>query len=105
MTGDDDTANCFLCRKHRGELPIPGGFIYKEALLAVCHVQSLESDSGSTYPGYVMIENKRHVPGLAGLTSDEARAGGLMASRLARVLIACEGAKHIYDFVFGHDGA
>jgi len=101
METNDETANCFICQKHRGELPIPGGLIYEDKLLAVCHLQYQESNSKGTYLGYLMIENKRHIPGLAELTDEEAQALGLMAARLARALKESEGAEHIYQFVIG----
>jgi diadenosine tetraphosphate (Ap4A) HIT family hydrolase len=105
MTTNDETANCFICQKHRGELPIPGGLIYEDELLAVCHIQYQESDVKGTYLGYLMIENKRHIPGLAELTAEEAQALGLMASRLARALKESEGAEHTYQSVIGDEVA
>lgn len=102
MGTHDETSNCFICQKHRGELPIPGGLIYEDDLLVVCHVQFLEGDPNDTYLGYLIIETKRHTPGLAELTAEEAQALGLMASRLARALKVSEGAEHIYQFVLGH---
>jgi histidine triad (HIT) family protein len=102
MTINSETADCFICQKHRGELPIPGGLIYEDDLLAVCHLQLPEGEPNRTYLGYLIIENKRHVPGLAELTVEEAQALGLMASRLARALKESECAEHIYQFVIGH---
>lgn len=101
MARDEEPTNCFICQKHRGELPIPGGLIYEDDLLAVCHIQNLEGDPNDTYLGYVMIETKRHIPGLAELTSREAQAVGLMALRLACALKESEGAEHLYQFVIG----
>lgn len=103
MIGNDDTANCLICRKQRGEVPVPGGWIYENELLTVCHMYYPTGEPDTTYLGYLIIENKRHAPGLAELTDEEAQAIGLMASRLARALKASEGAEHIYEFVFGHD--
>jgi diadenosine tetraphosphate (Ap4A) HIT family hydrolase len=102
MVVNDETEHCFICKKHRGELPIPGGLIYEDDLLAVCHAQNLEGDPNDTYLGYLIIENKRHIPGLAEQTEAEARALGIIASRLARALKVSEGAEHVYEFVTGH---
>lgn len=99
---NNGTEECFICKKHRGELPIPGSLIYEDDLLAVCHVQNLEGDPDNTYLGYLLIENKRHIPGLAEQTEEEARAFGLIASRLARALKESEEAEHVYEFLFGH---
>lgn len=103
MTTFNDTTSCFICQKQRGEVSIPDGWIYEDALLTVCHVQYPTGDPDKTYLGYLIIENKRHAPGLADLTDEEARALGLIATRLARALKESEGAEHIYEFVFGHD--
>jgi histidine triad (HIT) family protein len=100
MRGNDDTADCLLCRKQRGEVPIPGGWIYENEFLTVCHMSYPTSGPDQIYPGYLLIENKRHVPGLAELTDEEAQAIG---PRLARALKECEGVEHMYEFVFGHD--
>lgn len=97
----DETVSCFICQKHRGEWPIPGGLIYEDDLLVVCHLQYLGRDPNDTYLGYLIIETKRHTPGLAELTAEEAQALGLMASRLARALKVSEGAEHIYQLVWG----
>ncbi len=103
MMGNDDTAHCLICRKQQREVPVPGGWIYENELLTVCHMHYPTGEPDQTYLGYLLIENKRHAPGLAELTDEEAQAIGLMASRLARALKACERAEHIYEFVFGHD--
>jgi histidine triad (HIT) family protein len=48
-----------------------------------------------------MAELKRHAPGLAEQTNEEAQALGLLVARLSRALKASEGAEHVYLFVFG----
>ncbi len=55
------------------------------------------------YLGYLMVETKRHTPGLADLTNDEAQAVGLLVTRVSRALKACTTAEHVYEFVLGHD--
>ena len=74
-------------------------FIYEDELVYVGHVHW---DSEETYLGYVMIDIKRHVPGLAGLTDEEAKRFGLISSRVSKALKASEGAEHIYTFVSGN---
>jgi histidine triad (HIT) family protein len=95
---DSQAAECFICRKHRGEITIPGGAIYEDHLVYAGHIRS---DQGSTYLGYLMAELKRHTPGLAEQTDEEAQALGLLVARLSRALKASEGAEHVYLFVFG----
>lgn len=91
--------HCFICRKHRGEIKVPGGAIYKDELVYVGHVHWEEDE---TYLGYVMIDIKRHTPGLAELTEEEAKGFGLIMSRVSRALKECEGAEHIYAVVSGN---
>lgn len=92
--------DCFICRKHRGEIVIPGGAIYEDDLVYAGHVRT---GAHPTYLGYLMAETKRHTPGLAELTDQEAQALGLLVTRLGRALKACTGAEHICSFVLGHD--
>ncbi len=96
----DETAACFICRKHRGAEVVPGDFIYRDDLLLASHAYT--SEAPATYLGWVVIEPKRHVAGLEGLTDEEAAALGRLAARLSRVLKAELGAEHIYAFVLGH---
>jgi histidine triad (HIT) family protein len=91
-TLDEDTADCFVCRKHRGEIVIPGGAIFEDEVLYVGHVQLPEGEAGA-YLGHLMVEPKRHAPGLADLTDTEAQALGLMVARLSRALKVSEGAE------------
>jgi histidine triad (HIT) family protein len=96
----NEQQDCFICRKHRGEIVIPGGAIYEDDIVYAGH---LRTGAHSTYLGYLMVETKRHTPGLAELTDQEAQALGLLVTRLSRALKACTGAEHIYSFVLGHD--
>ena len=48
-----------------------------------------------------MMEPRRHVPGLANLTEQEAQALGLLMTRLSQALKACEAAEYVYAFVPG----
>lgn len=97
-TNNQEEQNCFICEKHKGNITVPGGAIYEDELVYVGHVHW---DSEETYLGYVMIDIKRHVPGLAELTDEEAKRFGLISSRVSKALKASEGAEHIYTFVSG----
>ena len=92
--------DCFVCRKHRGEVSIPGGAIYEDDLVYASHAQIREGQT-TAYLGYLMVEPKRHVPGLEGLTDEEAAALMRLVTRLSRALKATEQAEHIYLLVFG----
>lgn len=83
--------NCFICEKHKGNITVSGGAIYEDELIYVGHVHW---DAEETYLGYVMIDIKRHVPGLAELTEDEAKAFGLITSRVSKALKESKGAPH-----------
>lgn len=82
-TNNQIEQNCFICKKHIGNIIVPGGAIYEDELVYVGHVHW---DSEETYLGYVMIDIKRHVPGLAELTDEEAKAFGLITSRVSKAL-------------------
>lgn len=92
--------DCFICRKQRGEVTIPGGAIYEDDLIYVGHAQ-IRDGQATTYLGYLMVEPKRHAPRLFDLTDEEAQAIGLMIARLSRALRDSEHAEHVYVFVIG----
>jgi len=101
ITSELPPTDCFVCRKHRGEIAVPGGAIYQDNLVYAGHVQ-IPGGQSSVYLGWLIAEPKRHAPGLAELTDAEAQALGLLVARLSRALKAGEGADHIYAFVLGH---
>jgi diadenosine tetraphosphate (Ap4A) HIT family hydrolase len=101
MTDSRPTSqNCLICRKHHGLVSVPGGAIYADRLAYAGHAQ-IRGGQSAAYLGYLMLEPKRHAPGLADLTDEEAQALGLLAARLSRALIASEGAEHVYAFALG----
>jgi diadenosine tetraphosphate (Ap4A) HIT family hydrolase len=100
VPGPSET-DCFICRKHRGDEPAPGGPIYEDELVFASHGYHPERNP-EPYLGHVVVEPKRHAPGLADLTNDEAAAVGVAVTRLARALIVSEGAEHVYSAVVGH---
>ncbi|GAB4574468.1 MAG: HIT family protein [Anaerolineae bacterium] len=91
---------CYICRKHAGEIDEPGGAIYADDLMVVGHARIAEGQE-TAYLGYLMIETRRHVAGLADLFVDEAATLGVLAARLAQALQDTEGAEHVYAFVIG----
>lgn len=99
-TMNQPVAECFVCRKHRGAIVIPGGAIYEDDLVYAGHATIPEGQS-ITYLGCLFVEPKRHAAGLADLTDTEARALGLLVTRLSRALKTSEKAEHIYAFVLG----
>src|SRR5690348_14514762 len=87
-------ADCYICRKHRGEITIPGVDIYEDDLLYADH-NKMDGDQ-PTQLGYSMTKTKRDTPGLTELTADEAQAIGPFATHLSRALKDSEGAENIY---------
>jgi histidine triad (HIT) family protein len=94
------SVDCLVCRKHRGDFTIPGGAIYEDDQVYAGHAQIREGQA-TAYLGYLMAEPKRHAPGLADLSDVEAQALGLLVARLSRALQASESAEHVYAFVLG----
>lgn len=92
---------CLICDKHSGGFQIPGGVIYQDDLVYASHAH-LGADQESIYLGWLVVETRRHIPGLAELDDDEAQRLGLLVGRLSRALKAIQGAEHVYLFVMGH---
>ena len=102
MTENRQPEDCFICRKHRREIAMPGGMIYQDELVCGCHIGGPEQiTEQKAYLGYLRVETRRHTPGLADLTDEEAQATGLLVTRLSRALKACANAEHVYAFVLG----
>jgi histidine triad (HIT) family protein len=66
--------DCLVCRKQAGELPTPGGPIYADELVYASHVFDLAGSAKDSYLGHLVVEPRRHAPGLADLTAEEAGA-------------------------------
>jgi diadenosine tetraphosphate (Ap4A) HIT family hydrolase len=92
------TEECAICRKHSG---IGAGA--EEPLYADPHVLAFHAPAGIVrgYLGYVFVETRRHVRGLADRSDEEGCAEARLVGRLARALEA-EGAEHVYTFCFDH---
>jgi len=102
MTGLEEPAiDCLICRKQRGEFAVPGGAIYCDDLVYSSHAHFQEGQN-TAYLGWLVVEARRHVPGLAELSDAEAQAFGLLAARLSRGLRDIQGVEHVYAFVIGH---
>ena len=87
--------DCFICRKHQGEIKIPGGAIYEDDLIYVGHAMPVK---GTAYIGYIFIDLKRHVKGLDEMKDEEASLIGIMAKKLSKALKDCLNAEHVYLF-------
>jgi diadenosine tetraphosphate (Ap4A) HIT family hydrolase len=92
---------CIICRKHSGDFLVPGGRIYQDEWVYACHAHWTD-ESNTVYLGWLVVETRRHVPGLAEITDEEGQALGLLIARLSRVIKLVTDAEHIYAFVVGH---
>ena len=97
---DAPVADCFVCRKHLGLEPAPGGAIFENALVYVSHAQ-LWLQEADHYLGHLFVEPKRHVPQLAQLSEAEAREVGFLVTLAARALQEVLRSEHVYSFVLG----
>jgi diadenosine tetraphosphate (Ap4A) HIT family hydrolase len=93
---------CLACAKHRGEVGVAGGDIYRDDLVYVSHVTPRDGTT-DVYLGYVIVETQRHAPGLADLSTAEGQAVGVWVVRMARALTEVVGVEHVYAFVLGHE--
>jgi histidine triad (HIT) family protein len=85
--------DCLFCKIQQGsELPV-GGLIYEDELV---YAQHANFDDGPAYLGRLVVETRRHVPDFAELSADEAKAVGLLISRLSRALKRSTGAEKVY---------
>jgi histidine triad (HIT) family protein len=95
-------ADCFICRKHSGEIEIAGGAIVDDELVYAAHVwETPDGVPDSTYIGYVIVETKRHAPSFADLTAEEAEAVGRLGARLSAAMKDALGADHVFVAVIG----
>ena len=85
-----EPTECIICRKHRGVFTVPGGVLYQDVLVYASHAH-LTGNQGHVYRGWLVVEPRRHIPGLAELNAAEAGALGILAARLSRALKESEG--------------
>ena len=91
--------SCFICSKHAGKTETSGVMIYENEYVYVGHI---DSNGKPNYLGHIMIDLKRHVPTLADLTMEEAKAFGVIMARVSKALKESEKAEHIYSLVSGN---
>ena len=94
-------SGCFVCEKHLGRIDVPGGVVHEDELVYASH-GVIPDGKRTAYLGTLFVEPRRHVPGIAELTDEEAKRVGVVSSHLARALKHSEKAEHVYVFVLGH---
>jgi len=90
---------CFICNKHAGNIKTSGIMIYEDEYVYVGHIDRY---SKPNYLGHIMIDLKRHAPTLAEMTVEEAKAFGVIMTRVSKALKESENAEHIYSLVSGN---
>lgn len=82
---------------------MPGGPVYEDSLVFVGHAL-IPEDADHVYLGWLLVEPKRHLNGLADLRADEAERIGRLQSVAARALMTIQDGEveHVYSFVLGH---
>jgi len=75
-----------------------GEVLYEDDDVLVSHAPPEMVDG---YLGYLFVDAKRHVRGLAELSDDEACTLARVVTRLAKALEK-DGAEHVYAFTFNH---
>jgi diadenosine tetraphosphate (Ap4A) HIT family hydrolase len=93
--------DCFVCEKHRLGDEAQGGLLYEDALVYVGHVHALAGPT--VHRGQLVVEPKRHVPGIGDLDEPEAAAVGRACSRMACLLQQAAGAEHVYVWAIGDE--
>lgn len=88
--------NCFLCKKHKGEVaPPPGGYIYEGAHWLICHAPV---DKGPL--GTLFIESRRHFLDYAEANEDELAEYGPLLKNVYAALKSLTVAERVYQVVF-----
>lgn len=91
--------DCFICNKHAGNIATAGVMIYEDEHVYVGHI---DGSGKPNYLGHIMIDLKRHIPTLAEMTAEEAKAFGVIMARVSKALKESENAEHIYSLVSGN---
>lgn len=90
--------DCLFCQIQQDLAPAIGGAIYEDELVYATHYAY---NKLPMYLGYLTVQTRRHAPTFADLTDCEARAIGLLITRLSRALKECVGAERCYVVFFG----
>jgi histidine triad (HIT) family protein len=104
VAAEDPQADCFVCRKHREQgYLVPGGPVGADDLVLVSHLSpGAPGRSGHPiYLGHLLVEPRRHAPGLPDLTGAEAERVGWWCTAASQALRDAAGAEHVYAMVIG----
>jgi histidine triad (HIT) family protein len=96
-TPSESNADCHFCQRMTHPGVLRDRLVFEDDSFHVSH--QLEED-GPTYLGILLIQTKRHAPGLAELTDGEGRKLGYLIQRTSRALRTCTSAAWTYVFSF-----
>lgn len=99
QSGVSGLENCFICKKHDGEIETVGSTIYEDEYIYIGHIDGNENP---VYLGHLVIDLKRHAPTLGDMNMNEASAFGVAVTKVSKALMDVKNAEHIYSFVTGH---
>lgn len=91
--------DCFICKKHAGNIETSGMTIYEDDYLYVGHI---DRSGKLNYLGHIMIDLKRHAPTIADMTLEEAKTFEVMMTKVSKALMVSENAEHVYALVSGN---
>jgi histidine triad (HIT) family protein len=90
-------SGCHFCQRVADPGPLRERLVFENDLFHISH--QLE-EKGPTVLGILLLQTKRHAPGMAELTDLEARQLGSLVQRTSRALKECTGALWTYVFSF-----
>jgi diadenosine tetraphosphate (Ap4A) HIT family hydrolase len=86
------TADCFICRKHRGEVaPSPGGYLWEDETWLVCHAPAEIAGAGT-----LILESRQHFLDLEDMPADDRVSFGPVLGRLYPAIRRGTGAERVY---------
>jgi diadenosine tetraphosphate (Ap4A) HIT family hydrolase len=88
--------DCPFCSSERTGPPI-GEWVYQDDLWSVGMSEGFES------PGWLVLQARRHVIGLAGLSRQEQMSMGVILHRLSRAIAGATGAEKVYVAAYGEN--
>jgi diadenosine tetraphosphate (Ap4A) HIT family hydrolase len=91
---------CLVCGEVSGEVPVPGGPLEASDHVSVFH-SPIMAPATDVFAGHLLVVTRRHAPGFADLTDEEAASVGRALTRWSKALEGA-GAEHVYVLRIGH---
>ena len=91
--------DCLVCREVRGEIDLPGGFLWEDKRAVAFHMPPID-EKPEPYLGHCLVVTRRHVDHLADLTKRELESVAHASRKIAAALRA-EGVERVHVAVIG----